>query len=103
MILLKGHNTARQSSVTRCRVTDVATLVLEQWKRLCSWDQPFVAAVARSVCALLYIRVAYVIKAQAGKAGDSARSGRRLSDVILPKKHSVALHYHFARSDRVVK
>jgi hypothetical protein len=77
-------------------VTDVATLVTEEWKGFDSRDEPFVAAVARSTYALLQIWVGDVKKALDGEARDSARLGRRLSDVILPAKQG-KLHYHFAR------
>ena len=51
-----------------------------------SRDEPFVVAVARSTYALLRIWVGDVINAQDGEAGDSARLGRRLYDIILPAK-----------------
>jgi hypothetical protein len=82
-------------------VIDVATLVTEECKGSDSRDEPFVAAVAWSTYALLQIWVDDVIKAQDGGAGDSARLGRRLSDVILAAKQGqltfFVLRYHFAR------
>jgi hypothetical protein len=72
-------------------VIDVATLVTEECERFNSRDEPFVTAVTRSTYALLPIWVVDVIKAQDDEAEDSARLGRRLSDVILPAKQ-VKLH-----------
>jgi len=74
------------SSVAKRGMIDVATLVTEEWKGFNSRDEPFVTAVTRSTYALLPICVGDVRKAQYGEAGDSARLGRRLSDVILPAK-----------------
>jgi hypothetical protein len=83
------------------RVTDIATLVTEERKGFASRDEPFVSTVARPTYALLQIWVGDVIKAQDGKAGDSARLGRRLSDVILPAKRgsyilTAALSFFFS-------